>query len=159
MRTCFMRKALQKDWFFTRTANALKPIGALMIKGIRQMALLVGLLPLAMNIAFAEDAPQTPIVRIAELEIQPDQLQAYTSALKEEIETSIRVEPGVLTLYAVAVKGHPNEIRLFETYSSTEAYQAHLQTPHFKKYKAETQHMVKSLNLIETDPILLGSKP
>ena len=123
------------------------------------MALLVGLLPLATNVALAADAPQTRIVRLAELAIQPDQVQAYTTALKEEIEASIRVEPGVLTLYAVAVKGHPDQIRLFESYSSIDAYQAHLQTPHFKKYKAETQHMVKSLNLIETDPILLGSKP
>jgi quinol monooxygenase YgiN len=40
-----------------------------------------------------------------------------------------------------------------------EAYQAHLQTAQFKKYKAETQKMVKSLKLIETNPILLGSKP
>src|SRR5258708_24048645 len=118
VRTCFMRKALQKDWFFTHTANASKLIGALMIKGIRRMAFLVGCLPLATNVAFAADTPQTPIVRIAELEIESDQVQAYTNALKEEIETSIRVEPGVLMLYAVAVKGHPNQIRLFESYSS-----------------------------------------
>jgi quinol monooxygenase YgiN len=57
------------------------------------------------------------------------------------------------------VKDHPDQIRLFESYSSMEAYQAHLQTAHFKKYKAETQNMVKSLKLVETDPILLGSKP
>ena len=51
-----------------------------------------------------------PIVRIAELEIDPGQLEAYKFALKEEIETSIRVEPGVLTLYAVSVKEHPEQI-------------------------------------------------
>lgn len=33
-----------------------------------------------------------PIGRIAELEIDPRQLEAYKLALKEEIETSIRVE-------------------------------------------------------------------
>jgi quinol monooxygenase YgiN len=99
-----------------------------------------------------------PVVRIAELEIDPTQLEAYTAALKEEIETSIRVEPGVLTLYCVSVKDHPTQIRIFETYADPAAYQAHLQTPHFKKYKSETQRMAKSLRLIETDPILLGSK-
>jgi quinol monooxygenase YgiN len=57
-----------------------------------------------------------PIVRIAELEIDPAQLDAYKLALKEEIETSIRVEPGVLTLYAVSLKEHPEQIRLLETY-------------------------------------------
>lgn len=99
-----------------------------------------------------------PIVRIAELEIEPNQLTLYKAALKEEIETSIRVEPGVLALYAVSVKDHPNQIRLFESYGSQEAYESHLHTAHFLKYKSSTKAMVKSLKLIETEPILLGSK-
>jgi quinol monooxygenase YgiN len=98
------------------------------------------------------------IVRIAELEIYPDQLEAYNAALKEEISASIRKEPGVLTLDAVALKGHPEQIRLFETYRNAASYQAHLQSHHFKKYKEQTRQMVKSLRLLETDPILLGSK-
>ena len=98
------------------------------------------------------------LVRIAELEIDPGQLEAYKSALREEIEASIRMEPGVLTLYAVAVKDEPNQIRLFEVYAGTAAYQAHLQSAHFLKYKTQTVHMVKSLKLIETEPVLLGSK-
>ena len=98
------------------------------------------------------------IVRIAELEIYPDHLDAYKAALTEEIAASIRTEPGVLTLYAVSVKGHPEHIRLFETYCNAASYQAHLQSPHFKKYKEQTQQMVKSLTLLDTDPIMLGSK-
>lgn len=129
------------------------------MKQMASMAISLGLLGSGSTVGFASDAPQKRIVRLAELEILPEQVQAYTAALKEEIETSIRVESGVLTLYAVALKDHPDQIRLFESYSSMEAYQAHLQTAHFKKYKAETQKMVKSLKLIETNPILLGSKP
>jgi quinol monooxygenase YgiN len=99
-----------------------------------------------------------PIVRLAELEIDPAQLDSYKAALKEEIATSIRVEPGVLKLYAVSVKDHPNQIRLFEMYKDQASYQAHLQTPHFRQYKAKTQRMVTALTLIETEPILLGSQ-
>jgi len=99
-----------------------------------------------------------PVVRIAELEIDPAQLDAYKLALKQEIETSIRVEPGVLTLYAVSLKEHPEQIRLFETYRDAAAYESHLQSPHFKTYKGRTQQMVKLLRLVETEPILLGSK-
>jgi quinol monooxygenase YgiN len=109
-------------------------------------------------IAAGAKTMEQPLVRIAELEIEAGQVEAYTNALKEEVETSIRVEPGVLTLYAVSVKGQPNQIRIFETYKDEAAYESHLQTPHFKKYKAETQGMVKSLKLIETEPILLGRK-
>jgi quinol monooxygenase YgiN len=99
-----------------------------------------------------------PLVRLAELEIDPGQLDAYKAALRQEIETSIRVEPGVLTLYAVSVKDHPEQIRLFEMYASQAAYQSHLQSEHFKKYKTATASMVKSLRLIETEPLVLGKK-
>jgi len=101
---------------------------------------------------------QDPLVRLAELEIDPAQLDSYKAALKEEIATSIRVEPGVLKLYAVSVKDHPNQIRLFEMYKDQASYQAHLQTSHFRQYKVKTQMMVRALTLIETDPILLGSQ-
>ena len=128
-----------------------------------RQALLLGtsvvafILVLAHRSAVAE-SDGAPIVRIAELEIDPEQLDAYKLALKEEIETSIRVEPGVLTLYAVSLKEHPEQIRLFETYRDGAAYEAHLQSPHFKTYKSRTQLMVKFLMLVETNPILLGSK-
>lgn len=98
------------------------------------------------------------LVRIAELEIDPAQLVAYTTALKEEISTSIRMEPGVLTLYAVAVKDHPDQIRIFETYVNQFAHETYAQSPHFKKYKSKTQGMVRSLKLVGTKLILLGVK-
>ena len=82
------------------------------------------------------------MVRLAELVIDPARLKDYTAALKEEIEASIRLERGVLTLYAVAVKDHPEQIRLFEMYASAAAYEAHVRSPHFLKYKAATQGMV-----------------
>jgi quinol monooxygenase YgiN len=106
----------------------------------------------------AADRAKKQVVRIAELEIDPAQVEAYTAALKREIEASIRVEPGVLRLYAVSLKGHPEQVRVFEVYASHEAYQSHLQTPHFKDYKASTQGMVKTLRLVETEPVMLGSK-
>jgi quinol monooxygenase YgiN len=106
----------------------------------------------------AAEPPQDPIVRLAELEIDPAQLDNYKAALKEEIATSVGAEPGVLKLYAVSVKDHPNQIRLFEMYKNQASYQAHLQTSHFKRYKAKTQKMVRTLTLIETEPILLGSQ-
>ena len=98
------------------------------------------------------------VVRIAELEIDPAQLEAYKAALREEIEASIRIEPGVLTLSAVALKDSPAQIRIFETYADVSAYKTHIETPHFQKYKNLTRDMIRSLKLVETDPIVLGAK-
>lgn len=98
------------------------------------------------------------IVRIAELEIDADRIDAFNALISEEIEASVRLEPGVVFLFAVSVKGRPDIVRVIEGYANQIAYEEHLTTPHFLKYKTETADMVKSLRLIETDPISLKAK-
>lgn len=98
------------------------------------------------------------VVHIARLQIDPAQLDNYKVALKEQIETAVRVEPGVLTLHAVADKDNPAHITVFEIYADTASYKAHLQTPHFKKYKVGTKEMVKSLELVDVVPLELRAK-
>jgi len=99
-----------------------------------------------------------PYVRVAEIEIDPARLRAYREAVREQIEAAIRLEPGVLALYSVADKENPSHVTVFEIYADVEAYKSHLETAHFKKYKAATQDLVKSLKLRDTIPILLGAK-
>lgn len=98
------------------------------------------------------------VVRIAKLVIDSAQLDAYKMLLKEHAEIAVKKEPGVLTLYAVYDKEKPDHVTVFEIYASKEAYQAHLLTVHFLKYKSGTKNMVKSLELVETLPIALESK-
>jgi quinol monooxygenase YgiN len=94
------------------------------------------------------------LVRLAKLVIDPAQLDTYNAMLKEEIQASVKIEPGVLTLYAVAEKKDPTHITILEIYASTDAYQSHLKTPHFLKYKEGTKAMVKSIELVETTPLI-----
>ena len=103
-----------------------------------------------------EKSPQH--IQIAEIVVDPAQLDAYKAAVTEQIEAAIRLEPGVLALYSVSNKDNPNQITVFEIYRDREAYLAHLQAPHFLKYKATVETMVKSLKLIPVDPVMLGSQ-
>lgn len=102
--------------------------------------------------------PEGPMVRIAEIEIDPQQLDAYKAILAEEQEASVRLEPGVLMLHSVAIADQPTQIRLLEVYASRAAYEAHLRAPHFIKYKTATEKMVRSLKLVPVSPILLCAK-
>ena len=95
------------------------------------------------------------MVRLAKIEVAPTQLSAYNTALKEQMTTAVKLEPGVLTYYAVADKTNPAHITILEIYADDDAYQKHITTAHFKKYKATVEGMVKSLEL--TDVNLLGS--
>jgi quinol monooxygenase YgiN len=101
----------------------------------------------------------SPYVQLAELEIDPAQLQPYKAALREHIETAVRIEPGVLALYTVSDKEYPSRIRVFEIYADADAYRAHLEAPHFKKYKAATEPMVRALRLVPVDVVALAAKP
>ena len=98
------------------------------------------------------------MVRLARLVIDSAQLKEYNTLLKEEIEASLKVEPGVITLYAVSEKERPNHITILEIYADAEAYKKHIQTPHFLKYKDGTKNMVKRLELTEVDALIPGMK-
>lgn len=108
--------------------------------------------------ARAEDAGG-PYVRIADIEIDPAQFERFSAAVKEEIEESVRVEPGVVALNAVALADDPTQVRVLEVYTDRAAYAAHLEAPHFKKFKDATQRMVRSLKLHDGLPIALADKP
>ena len=104
-------------------------------------------------------ADQNRYVRIAELEIDPAQSDAFAVATREVGQASVRSEDGCLALYAVGEKDNPARVRVFEIYRDPAAYQAHLQTPHFKKFRETTDSMVKSRKLIDAIPISLAGKP
>ena len=99
------------------------------------------------------------MVRLAKITVDPAQLAEYNAALKLQMTTAVKLEPGVLTYYAVADKKEPSHITILEIYADIAAYQAHILTPHFKKYKATVQNMVKSLELVDVDLIGKAVKP
>jgi 4-carboxymuconolactone decarboxylase len=89
------------------------------------------------------------MVRISEIEIIPTYLEEYKSILKQESAESLRIEPGVISLFAMYQKENPSQVRIVEIYANKEAYQSHLNTPHFQHYKTSTLKMVKSLKLVD----------
>ena len=93
------------------------------------------------------------IVRLSKIEVYPQHLDEYMKYATEVGEVSLRTEPGVLTMYAVGEKENPCKITILETYASREAYEKHIASEHFQKYKQGTLHMVKSLVLADQTPL------
>ena len=93
------------------------------------------------------------MIRISEIEIDSNYLEEYKAILKEESRASVKLEPGVISFYPMYQKEHPTQIRILEIYASKEAYESHLKTPHFQKYKTTTLNMVRSLKLVDMEAI------
>ena len=93
------------------------------------------------------------IVRIAEIEVYPQYMKEYLAFANEVDRLSIEREPGVICLYPMQSAEDSCQIRILEIYASDEAYQQHLKTDHFQKYKQGTLHMVKDLKLPTMTPL------
>ena len=98
------------------------------------------------------------IVRLSKIEVYPQYLDEYMQYAVEVGEISLRTEPGVLTMYAVSDKENPCLVTILETYVSQAAYQSHVDSAHFQKYKQGTLHMVKSLQLCDQTPLNPANK-
>ena len=101
----------------------------------------------------AAERDGTMLVRIAEIEVYPEHLEAYLNAATEIQQKSLAEEPGVLCLFPTQMKSDFTQFRILEIYASQEAYQHHIQTAHFQKYKQGTLHMVKTLKLQDLTPL------
>ena len=98
------------------------------------------------------------IVRLSKIEVYPQYLDEYMKYATEVGEISLRTEPGVLTMYAVGETENLCKITILETYASREAYEKHIASKHFQKYKQGTLHMVKSLVLSDQTPLNPANK-
>jgi quinol monooxygenase YgiN len=89
------------------------------------------------------------IVRISEIEIAQVHLDQYKAILKEEAAASVELEPGVISIFPMFQKDNPRQVRILEIYASQAAYDSHVKSAHFQKYKTTTLKMVKSLKLVD----------
>ena len=116
---------------------------------------------MTMGVSHSAMAAETgqPIMRIFEFVIAPDQIAAFMEAGRQNLEASVRDEPGVISMYCVTDKTDPTKLYVVEVYRDQAAYEAHIKTPHFTRFVSEIQGKVVSRRVIETNPAFLGAKP
>ena len=94
------------------------------------------------------------IVRLSVVVVDPAQLDEYLKFATECGKTSMREESGVLMMYSMSDKRQPNRITILEIYADKAAYESHIKTPHFRKYKEGTLKMVQKLDLLDQTALI-----
>ena len=97
---------------------------------------------------------ENSIVRLSCIEVDPAQLTEYCRFAEECGRTSMAKEPGVLFMYSMSDKRQPNKITILEIYADRAAYESHIKSPHFQKYKQGTIKMVQKLELLDQTPLI-----
>ncbi len=129
------------------------------IQAVKTLIPFLSLVLLAVTHHTVSAQPQTRMVRLSEIEIDPVYLDEYKAILKEESAASVKLEPGVIAIFPMYQKEKPTSVRILEMYADKAAYEQHLKTAHFQKYKTTTLKMVKSLKLVDMETIDAATMP
>ncbi|ABR59697.1 antibiotic biosynthesis monooxygenase [Sinorhizobium medicae] len=87
-----------------------------------------------------------------------DDLEAFMVAGRKNVQTSVRDEPGVLSMHCVADKSDPTKLYVVEVYEDEDAYRSHVESAHFRDFINAIKGKVISRRVIETNPKMVGSK-
>ncbi|MDE7592136.1 antibiotic biosynthesis monooxygenase [Enterobacter bugandensis] len=92
------------------------------------------------------------------VEVKPEFQTDFKNIVLPEMAESLKVEKGVLAMYAATDSQTPNRWYFYEVYASEEDYQLHRQTPHFLDYLRRTAHMSVRKDAIPVKPVFLRNK-
>lgn len=96
--------------------------------------------------------------RLVSLTVKPEHNIQFSKIIQAEMAQSLKVEDGVLAMYAATKQDSLNDWIFFEIYADEAAYQAHRETPHFKDYLKQTDKMIADKHYTAIQTAYLGNQ-
>ena len=94
----------------------------------------------------------------AVLESAPGKMAEMGAMAAKDVAPTVAKESGTYALYGGIDKTNPNIMRLLEIYESEDAYNKHVSSPGFLRYKANRVPILKNLKFLDVTPIVLEQK-
>jgi quinol monooxygenase YgiN len=82
-------------------------------------------------------------VLAVQIRIKPENVEVFMKRLNENASAA-RKEPGCRQFDVLVDPNDKTKVMLYEVYNDDSAFEAHQQTPHFKKYLAEAVPLLAS---------------
>jgi quinol monooxygenase YgiN len=132
---------------------ALKPL----LASAASLALLAGASLMLLQSRHAAAEAGGLYINAVDLVIVPSELPKFLEAVKENGANAVK-EPGCREFNVNVLANNPNHVFLYEVYDNEDALKAHMQTPHFQKFRAATQGMVVDRNVRPLSAIAMNAK-
>ena len=82
-------------------------------------------------------------VLVVNIRVKPENVDAFMQKLSDNARAA-RKEPGCRQFEVLVDPKDKTKVMLYEVYDDEKAFEAHQQTPHFKKYLAEAVPLLAS---------------
>ena len=99
-----------------------------------------------------------PLVHWAVLQAKPGTMSDMMGMAARNVAPLAATETGTYALYGSLDKQNPNVMRLLEIYEDEAAYEIHVGTDGFHKYREERKPILEKLVILPVDPIVLEQK-
>jgi autoinducer 2-degrading protein len=86
-----------------------------------------------------------------EFDVAPSHFEAFLPLMLENAATSLRDETGCRHFDVCRPREVANRVFLYEIYDDEAAFQAHLQSAHFKAFAAATKDMITARRIVACD--------
>jgi (4S)-4-hydroxy-5-phosphonooxypentane-2,3-dione isomerase len=80
---------------------------------------------------------------VVEFRLKPGARDRFVELVTVNAATSVRDEPGCRRFDILLPEGNVDRVDLYEIYDDAEAFAAHLETPHFKRFKAASAELIE----------------
>ncbi len=92
-----------------------------------------------------------------EFRLKPGTRDDFRPLMDENALASVRDEPGCRRFDVLQPAGQPDLIFLYEIYDDRAAFDAHVRSPHFQKFQAESERFVAGKSVIEYELVCEAS--
>ncbi|MDO5309330.1 MAG: antibiotic biosynthesis monooxygenase [Planctomycetia bacterium] len=98
---------------------------------------------------------EAPMVHWAILESTPGQMKQMQQFAVQHVAPEVKKEAGTYALYGGVSEKEPDTLRLLEIYEDQRAYELHVGSEAFQRYRQARQPILKSLTIVEVEPIAM----
>lgn len=96
-------------------------------------------------------------VIVVDFRIRPGAMAPFRKLMDANAIASARTEPGCRRFDVLATQDEPDRIMLYEIYDDRAAFDAHLKTPHFASFNAESTPFVATKTVYQYELVCEGS--
>lgn len=113
----------------------------------------VDLLPQFMghqDVALNISTPNGLWINIVQIKVKPGHRNDYQQLVSEQLANALRIDPGILAIYAGTKQGQPDDWVIYEVFQSEENYRNHVANPEHQRYVAASKDWIQSKQVDQT---------
>ena len=100
-----------------------------------------------------------PFVIWVVFDVKPEAFEEFYQAALDDSTCSVRDEPGCLQFDVLAPAAGGDTLAFYEVYKSKDAFSAHMETPHFRRFASAAEKALSDKHVSEYYHLHGASKP